>query len=258
MGKESVASWYKDDDINEVVAVDLATGQKPSWSDTYTINGQPGDFCNCSRVSGNEVQFDNANGSSAEFVLAPSLNNMSWPNPSTDVLMAYYRFPSNTILTSLYMSLIEFPIYLIHLRCFIARTLVGIILIIFWIGHWPSTTSRRMTLRRIPQGINVLDASADHPMHLHGYSFYVVGSGYRNFNNETDPKDYNLVDPPEVNTFSVPKNGWIAITFRANNFVKKGGKLETSIKDPLLICLLVVRLFDFEKEKAPSRVSDQY
>ncbi|OWM71984.1 hypothetical protein CDL15_Pgr017867 [Punica granatum] len=42
-------------------------------------------------VAVNEVQFNNANGSSTEFVLAPSLNNMSWPNPSTDVVMAYYR-----------------------------------------------------------------------------------------------------------------------------------------------------------------------
>jgi laccase len=40
-------------------------------------------------------------------------------------------------------------------------------------------------------------------MHLHGYSFYVVGTGFNNFDNETDPKGFNLVDPPEVNTFGV-------------------------------------------------------
>ncbi|PKI58073.1 hypothetical protein CRG98_021566 [Punica granatum] len=43
------------------------------------------------------------------------------------------------------------------------------------------------------------------------------GSGDRHFDNETDPKGYNLIDPPELNTISVPKKGWVAIGFRANN-----------------------------------------
>lgn len=67
------------------------------------------------------------------------------------------------------------------------------------------------------QGTNVMDASEDHPMHLHGYGFYVVGAGYGNFDNETDPKTYNLVDPPEVNTVSLPKKGWAALRFKASN-----------------------------------------
>ena len=67
------------------------------------------------------------------------------------------------------------------------------------------------------QGTNLLDGSAIHPMHLHGYGFYVVGKGFGNYDNETDPKSFNLVDPVEVNTFSVPKNGWLAIRFVANN-----------------------------------------
>lgn len=67
------------------------------------------------------------------------------------------------------------------------------------------------------QGTSVMGGSVNHPMHQHGYSFYVVGIGYGNFNNETDPLSYNLVDPPMVNTFGVPKNGWLAIRFFANN-----------------------------------------
>ena len=50
-----------------------------------------------------------------------------------------------------------------------------------------------------------------------GMAFYVVGKGFGNYDNETDPKSFNLVDPVEVNTFSVPKNGWLAIRFVANN-----------------------------------------
>ncbi|KAB2598978.1 laccase-14 [Pyrus ussuriensis x Pyrus communis] len=66
------------------------------------------------------------------------------------------------------------------------------------------------------QGTNVL-ASDNHPVHLHGYSFYVVGWGFGNFNPKKDPLSSNLVDPPEESTVGVPKNGWVAIRFRADN-----------------------------------------
>ncbi|XP_072149468.1 putative laccase-9 [Setaria viridis] len=56
-----------------------------------------------------------------------------------------------------------------------------------------------------------------HPMHLHGYSFYVVGRGIGNFDDGRDPAGYNLVDPPRQNTVAVPKGGWAAIRFRATN-----------------------------------------
>ena len=67
------------------------------------------------------------------------------------------------------------------------------------------------------QGTDVVGGSINHPMHLHGYTFYVVGQGFGNFDNVTDPKNFNLVDPPEVVTFGVPKKGWMAIRFTANN-----------------------------------------
>lgn len=57
----------------------------------------------------------------------------------------------------------------------------------------------------------------DHPMHLHGYQFYVVGSGFGNFNPQTDPARFNLVDPPERNTIGTPPGGWVAIRFVADN-----------------------------------------
>ncbi|ONK60998.1 uncharacterized protein A4U43_C08F24920 [Asparagus officinalis] len=60
------------------------------------------------------------------------------------------------------------------------------------------------------QGTSVV-MPEDHPMHLHGFSFYVVGWGFGNFDKERDPFAYNLVDPPFKNTISVPKNGWVAV-----------------------------------------------
>ncbi|XP_066399405.1 putative laccase-9 [Miscanthus floridulus] len=56
-----------------------------------------------------------------------------------------------------------------------------------------------------------------HPMHLHGFSFYVVGRGFGKFDKDKDPATYNLVDPPYQNTVSVPPGGWAAMRFRAAN-----------------------------------------
>ena len=68
----------------------------------------------------------------------------------------------------------------------------------------------------ILQGTNVLEGD-NHPFHMHGYSFYVVGWGFGNFNPRRDPLRFNLMDPPEQNTVGVPRNGWVAIRFRADN-----------------------------------------
>lgn len=67
------------------------------------------------------------------------------------------------------------------------------------------------------QGTETLNASENHPMHVHGYSFYVVGSGVGDFDNETDPQSYNLDDPVELTTIGVPKLGWVTIRFKAAN-----------------------------------------
>ncbi|XP_078169110.1 putative laccase-9 [Carex rostrata] len=72
------------------------------------------------------------------------------------------------------------------------------------------------TVEIVFQGTNMFTGE-NHPIHLHGQSFYVVGSGFGNYDNTTDPLSYNLVDPPLINTLGVPKNGWAAIRFRANN-----------------------------------------
>ncbi|KAK9279569.1 hypothetical protein L1049_013248 [Liquidambar formosana] len=57
----------------------------------------------------------------------------------------------------------------------------------------------------------------NHPIHLHGFNFFVVGRGVGNFNPEKDPKKFNLLDPVERNTIAVPSGGWSAIRFRADN-----------------------------------------
>ena len=87
------------------------------------------------------------------------------------------------------------------------------------------------TVQVVIQG-NSIVAPESHPTHLHGFNFFVVGKGLGNFNPNTDPKKFNLVDPVERNTISVPTGGWTVIRFRADN----PGKISK------LICIPTFRL----------------
>lgn len=57
----------------------------------------------------------------------------------------------------------------------------------------------------------------NHPIHLHGYDFYIVAEGFGNFDPKTDTSKFNLIDPPLRNTVGVPVNGWAVIRFVADN-----------------------------------------
>ncbi|KAJ8764155.1 hypothetical protein K2173_005068 [Erythroxylum novogranatense] len=57
----------------------------------------------------------------------------------------------------------------------------------------------------------------NHPIHLHGYDFYIIAEGFGNFNPKKDKSKFNLVDPPLRNTVAVPSNGWAVIRFVADN-----------------------------------------
>ncbi|KAL5710388.1 laccase [Ranunculus cassubicifolius] len=72
------------------------------------------------------------------------------------------------------------------------------------------------TVELVLQDTNLLSVES-HPFHLHGYNFFVVGTGIGNFDPAKDPAKYNLVDPVERNTVGVPTGGWTAIRFRADN-----------------------------------------
>ncbi|ONK61966.1 uncharacterized protein A4U43_C08F35430 [Asparagus officinalis] len=56
-----------------------------------------------------------------------------------------------------------------------------------------------------------------HPLHLHGYNFFVVGQGFGDHDPVKDPPKFNLIDPVERNTIGVPAGGWVAIRFFADN-----------------------------------------
>ncbi|PKI33044.1 hypothetical protein CRG98_046556 [Punica granatum] len=72
------------------------------------------------------------------------------------------------------------------------------------------------TVDIVMQSMNVV-AGIDHPIRLHGYSFFIVRWGFGNFDPETYHLEYNLVDPPRRNTVTIPKNRWATIRFKAEN-----------------------------------------
>lgn len=63
----------------------------------------------------------------------------------------------------------------------------------------------------------------NHPFHLHGYSFFVVGRGAGNYDPVMSPSTFNTYDPPSRFTVDVQSGGWVAIRFKANN---PGAELE--------------------------------
>ncbi|KAK9906252.1 hypothetical protein M0R45_002679 [Rubus argutus] len=147
--------------------------------------------------------------------IAASVNNISWVNPSTDILQSYYRNISGVYST-------DFPDYPPSFYNFTEESY---------------SIDRALTVQG--RKVKVLD---------YNESVEIV------FQGTNTPKGFNLVDPPEVTTFGVPKNGWLAIRFTANNpgvwfwhchmdrhltwgmeaafVVKNGGTTETSIRQP--------------------------
>ncbi|CAN6274426.1 unnamed protein product [Urochloa humidicola] len=139
--------------------------------------------------------------------LAASLNNVSFEDPLVDVLDAYYYS-----LPGVYEP--DFP----NKPPFFFNFTAGLPLEQSFTkrGTRVKVVEYGTVLEVVFQDTGILGAES-HPMHLHGFSFYVVGRGFGNFNKSKDPATYNLVDPPYQNTVSVPKAGWAAIRFRAAN-----------------------------------------
>ncbi|XP_068325074.1 putative laccase-9 [Pyrus communis] len=177
--------------------------------------------------------------------LASSLNNVSFVTPSVDILQAYYRGSNNGVYRTSFPNRPPNP--------FNYTGDVGNNTIYPNFGTRVRMIKYGAGVEIIFQGTNII-APENHPMHLHGFSFYLVGTGSGNFDRTTSPKTYNLVDPPEVNTIGVPKNGWATIRFTADNpgvwfmhchlerhtswgmdtvlIVRNGNTTETSIRPP--------------------------
>ncbi|KAL6861544.1 hypothetical protein ACP4OV_017244 [Aristida adscensionis] len=86
-------------------------------------------------------------------------------------------------------------------------------------------TSRAAAARRFRHGAAVevvfqstaVMKSDSNPMHLHGHDMFVLAQGLGNYDAARDVARYNLVDPPLMNTVFVPRVGWVAVRFVADN-----------------------------------------
>lgn len=139
---------------------------------------------------------------------AASINNVSFVLPrQTSLLQAYYNKIPGVFTTDFP----AFPPVAFDYTGNVSRSL------------WSPRPGTKMY--RLKYGSNVqivlqdtaIVSTEDHPIHLHGYHFYVVGQGFGNFNPRRDPARFNLVDPPLRNTINVPVGGWSVIRFTADN-----------------------------------------
>ncbi|TQE08193.1 hypothetical protein C1H46_006160 [Malus baccata] len=138
---------------------------------------------------------------------AASINNFSFALPSTAMLQAHFSGQSNGIYTTDFPAnpLVKFnytgtPPNVTN----VANATKALVL--------PFNTSVELVL----QDTSILGAES-HPLHLHGFNFYIVGQGIGNYDPNKDPAKFNLVDPIERNTAGVPAGGWIAVRFLADN-----------------------------------------
>ncbi|TYH90071.1 hypothetical protein ES332_A13G025700v1 [Gossypium tomentosum] len=138
---------------------------------------------------------------------AASVNNVSFAMPTTALLQAHFFGQSNGVYTP------DFPSSPITPFNYIGsppnNTMVsnGTKVVVL-----PFNTSVELVM----QDTNILGAES-HPLHLHGFNFFLIGRGFGNFDPNKDPAKFNLIDPVERNTVGVPSGGWVAIRFLADN-----------------------------------------
>ncbi|TMW86063.1 hypothetical protein EJD97_021995 [Solanum chilense] len=139
---------------------------------------------------------------------AASVNNISFILPTTALLQSHYFGQSNGIYTT------DFPVTPLNPfnytgspqpnNTFVTNATKVVVL--------PFNSSVEVVL----QDTSILGAE-NHPLHLHGHNFFVVGEGFGNFDPNNDPSNFNLKDPIQRNTVGVPAGGWIAFRFFADN-----------------------------------------
>ncbi|OIW01251.1 hypothetical protein TanjilG_10412 [Lupinus angustifolius] len=138
---------------------------------------------------------------------AASVNNVSFTLPTTALLQSHFFGQSNGIYSSNFPTSPLVPFNYTGTPPNNTMVSNGTKVVVL-----PFNTSVEL----IMQDTSILGAES-HPLHLHGFNFFVVGQGFGNFDPNKDPANFNLVDPVERNTIGVPSGGWVAIRFLADN-----------------------------------------
>ncbi|KAK8494499.1 hypothetical protein V6N12_073494 [Hibiscus sabdariffa] len=138
---------------------------------------------------------------------AASVNNVSFEMPTTALLQAHFFGQSNGVYTPDFPSSPIIPFNYTGTPPNNTMVSNGTKVVVL-----PFNTSVELVM----QDTSILGAES-HPLHLHGFNFFVVGQGFGNFDPNKDPAKFNLIDPVERNTIGVPSGGWVAIRFVADN-----------------------------------------
>ncbi|KAB1220828.1 Laccase-17 [Morella rubra] len=139
---------------------------------------------------------------------AASINNISFSLPSTALLQSHFYGQSNGVYIS------DFPAKPIIPFNYTSTTPTNNTMVVN--GNKVVTLPFNATVELVLQDTSILGAES-HPLHLHGFNFFVVGQGFGNYDPVMDPPKFNLQDPVEKNTVGVPSGGWIAMRFQADN-----------------------------------------
>ncbi|KAK6942970.1 Multicopper oxidase, type 1 [Dillenia turbinata] len=166
---------------------------------------------------------------------AASVNNISFVLPSTALLQAHYFGQSNGVYNTTFPT--NPPIPFNYTGNPPNNTMVssGTDVVVL-----PFNTSVELVL----QDTSILGVES-HPLHLHGFNFFIVGEGFGNYDPNKDPAKFNLIDPIERNTIGAPSGGWVALRFLADN----PGRFKT-FHQKFLLCLSV-HIFSFVTDGSP-------
>ncbi|XP_008358049.3 laccase-17-like [Malus domestica] len=140
-------------------------------------------------------------------MFAASVNNVSFAMPTTALLQAHFTGQSNGVYSPYFPSSPLIPFN--YTGTPPNNTMVGN-------GTKLMVLPFNTSVELVMQDTSILGVES-HPLHLHGFNFFVVGQGFGNFDRNKDPANFNLVDPIERNTVGVPSGGWVAIRFLADN-----------------------------------------
>ncbi|KAI7998219.1 Laccase-17 [Camellia lanceoleosa] len=210
--------WWKAN-TETVIKQALQTGRAPTVSDAFTINGLPGPFYSCSakdtfklKSSQNQKRQGPKN-----MKFRASINNVSFVLPSTALLQAHFFKQSAGVYTT------DFP----------ANPPV----IFNYTGNPPSNIMVNSGTKAVVLPFNAkvevvlqdtsIIGAESHPLHLHGFNFFVVGQGFGNFDSKRDPAKFNLVDPAQRNTVGVPPA--VGLLFASEQTTQEGESNRSSV-----------------------------
>ncbi|KAK4735887.1 hypothetical protein R3W88_010148 [Solanum pinnatisectum] len=132
-----------------------------------------------------------------------SMNNQSFVRPSVSILEIHYRNLSTTMFSN-------FPEWPLHPFNYTGVDPLSENL------NTEFSTRMLVDLEIVFEDTSFLN-QVNHPIHVHGHNFFIVGRGFGNYDVDRDTKNYNVVDPPERNTVGVPVGGWAVIRVIADN-----------------------------------------